>query len=133
MDGDRYRIFFSARDAENRSTVGWADFLLGNRPKIPELLQEGADAFLVSAPPGHFDDSGIGLGSIVHDMARTDSITWVGIWGSVHHGATALVWRKAIPPMRRNLPACSPARSWTARPKIPTPCHLPLGASIGIG
>lgn len=62
LDGDLFRVFFSARDKTNRSSVGWVDVRLGEQP---ELVGEGDAPILTFAAPGHFDDSGIGLGSIV--------------------------------------------------------------------
>jgi hypothetical protein len=64
LDGDRFRVFFSARDAENRSAVGWVDIALDDSPRA---LEEGKEAILSAASAGHFDDSGIGLGSIVQN------------------------------------------------------------------
>lgn len=62
LDGAVYRVFFSGRDARNRSHVGYADISLKPRPRV---LQVGVSPVLVPGMPGGFDDSGIGIGSIV--------------------------------------------------------------------
>ncbi len=65
--GDLFRVHFSARDAENRSAIGWIEIDLKNPTRIlaestePELLP-GEDAF--------FDDSGCSIGCIVNVGAR---------------------------------------------------------------
>src|SRR4051812_11358695 len=76
LEGDRFRVFFSARDEENRSAVGWIDIVLGDSPRV---LEEGKQPVLSAAPAGHFDDSGIGLGSIVQNHDGTpDRLYYMG-------------------------------------------------------
>jgi hypothetical protein len=59
---DRYRIYFSARDVDNRSAIGWVEVDMTSptvvlaESALPELLP-GEDAF--------FDDSGCSIGCIV--------------------------------------------------------------------
>jgi hypothetical protein len=60
---DIFRVFFSTRDDRNRSSVGWADILLAEHPRI---LAEGEEPILSFTAPGHFDDSGVGIGSVVN-------------------------------------------------------------------
>src|SRR3954469_24136640 len=85
MNDDLFRVFFSARDETNRSSVGWVDIKLGDSPKV---LKEGPQPVLTFASPGHFDDSGIGLGSIVQtgDRDRLYYMGWnlgvVAPWGN---------------------------------------------------
>lgn len=59
---DRFRFFFSTRDASNESSIGWADIHLSGSPRI---LNEAREPALAPGPAGAFDDSGIGLGSVV--------------------------------------------------------------------
>lgn len=58
---DIFRFFFSTRDAERRSHVGWADLDLADSPRV---LQEASEPILVPGEAGAFDDSGIGLGCL---------------------------------------------------------------------
>src|ERR1044072_8305197 len=58
---DAFRIFFSTRDAEQRSSAGWVDIDLSDGPRV---LQEASKPALSPGENGTFDDSGIGLGCI---------------------------------------------------------------------
>lgn len=64
---DRTRVFFSARDDENRSSIGWVDLDMTPlaQDALPRVVAEAEEPVLGPATPGHFDDSGLGLGSIV--------------------------------------------------------------------
>ena len=66
LDQEHVRIFFSSRDAHNRSHVGYVDLAMG---EIPRVIAEGQQVVLTPPAPGQFDSDGIGLGSIV----RTDT------------------------------------------------------------
>lgn len=64
LDEAHLRVFFSTRAADNRSSVGWADITLtaegsvvGGAIASEPVLGPGSD--------GMYDDSGVGLGSIV--------------------------------------------------------------------
>jgi hypothetical protein len=62
VTGDRYRIYYSTRDAENRSSIGAIEIDLGEPTRV---LSETAEPIL---PPGDlamFDDSGCSIGCIV--------------------------------------------------------------------
>lgn len=61
---DLFRVFFSARDENSRSSIGWVDVELGEPARIVRI---GEDPVLAPGAPGGFDDSGVGIGSIVHD------------------------------------------------------------------
>jgi len=87
LEADRFRVFFSARDETNKSSVGWADIELNDRPAI---LGESAEPVLTAASAGHFDDSGIGLGSIVRGQ-DADRLYYMG-WNL---GVVA-PWRNSI-------------------------------------
>lgn len=67
LEGDTHRVFFSARDTENRSSVGWVDIRL--RQSF-DILREAEEPVLSFGAAGDFDDSGIGLGSIVRASER---------------------------------------------------------------
>jgi hypothetical protein len=62
LGDDLVRVFFSARDADNRSSVGWIDLALADSVRV---TAEGKEPLLTFGPDGQFDDSGVGIGSIV--------------------------------------------------------------------
>lgn len=62
--GDRFRIFYSARDVEKRSHVGWVDIEVSEMPRV---LDAATDPVLAPGEAGTFDDSGVGVGCIVAD------------------------------------------------------------------
>lgn len=62
LDGDLFRIFYSARDAEQRSHVGWVDIEISDTPRVDDV---GRQPVLLPGADGSFDDSGIGVGCIV--------------------------------------------------------------------
>jgi hypothetical protein len=57
-----FRVFVSTRAQDNRSSVHWIDLDLSGPPKI---VREASEAALSPGKDGTFDDSGIGVGSIV--------------------------------------------------------------------
>jgi hypothetical protein len=61
IETDIYRVFFSARDSENRSHVGWVDVDLSSTPRV---LREASEPVLQPGEDGSFDDSGVGGGSL---------------------------------------------------------------------
>jgi hypothetical protein len=75
LEGNVYRVFFSARDAENRSSVGWVDIRLNATAAI---LAEGNEPVLTFGRAGYFDDSGVGLGSIVQEQGKPDRMYYMG-------------------------------------------------------
>jgi hypothetical protein len=59
LEGDRYRVFYSARDAANRSSVGYVDIDLGARRVVyvhPEPVFE-------HGPPESFYSHGVSIGN----------------------------------------------------------------------
>lgn len=65
--GDRYRIYFSARDAENRSSIGWVEIDM----KAPtRVLAESTEPVLRPGEDGFFDDSGCSIGCIAEVDGR---------------------------------------------------------------
>jgi hypothetical protein len=65
LNGPRVRVFFSTRDVANRSSVGWVDIVVDPHP---EIVGEATAPALAFGTPGMFDDSGIGVGSLVRDQ-----------------------------------------------------------------
>lgn len=55
LGGDLYRVFFTSRDADNRSFIGWLDFDI-TRPH--EILRVAETPVIGPGRPGAFDDRG---------------------------------------------------------------------------
>jgi hypothetical protein len=62
VDGDAYRVYFSSRDAGNRSSVGWVDIDLTQPTRVLRISEAP-----VMGPGriGTFDDSGTSMGCLV--------------------------------------------------------------------
>lgn len=87
LGGDLVRVFYSGRDAQNRSALGSVVLRLGDAP----LLEEADPApILRPGGVGAFDDAGIGIGSVVAD-AGGDRLYYMG-WNV----GGAVPWRNAI-------------------------------------
>ncbi|GAC1347694.1 MAG: hypothetical protein NVSMB18_33500 [Acetobacteraceae bacterium] len=87
LGGDLARVFYSGRDAANRSAVGTVVIRLGEAPRLEE---EGRAPILLPGGVGAFDDAGIGVGSIVRG-ADGDRLFYMG-WNV----GGAVPWRNAI-------------------------------------
>jgi hypothetical protein len=61
IDVDLFRFFFSTRDEESRSHVGWVDVDLSDRPQV---VREAPAPALAPGEDGTFDDSGVGVGCL---------------------------------------------------------------------
>lgn len=61
LDGDIFRIFYSSRDIERRSYVGWVDVNISETPRVVQVSRQPA---LSPGEDGTFDDSGVGIGCI---------------------------------------------------------------------
>ena len=60
--GDRYKIYFSARDGENRSAIGWVEIDLQAPTTV---LRESTEPELLPGEDAFFDDSGCSIGCIL--------------------------------------------------------------------
>jgi hypothetical protein len=87
LDGSRYRIFFSTRDAHNRASIGWIEVDI-RRPH--EILAVAESPVLAPGPIGTFDDSGVSLACVL----REGSKTWLYYTGW-NLGVT-VPWRNSI-------------------------------------
>jgi hypothetical protein len=87
LGGDLVRVFYSGRDAANRSALGTLLLRVG---EIPRVVEARPDPVLTPGGAGAFDDAGIGMGSIVVAEGG-DRLYYMGwnIGGSVP-------WRNAI-------------------------------------
>lgn len=59
IKGDLYRVFFSGRDANNRSSVGAVDIDIANR----KVIQEYNHPFFEHGPEGSFYANGVSIGN----------------------------------------------------------------------
>ena len=59
LDGDVYRIFFSGRDADNRSSVGAVDVDVVKR----KIIREHSHPFFENGPEGSFYADGVSIGN----------------------------------------------------------------------
>ncbi len=66
LDDDHYRVFFSSRNADHRSHVGFADFNVTD----PEHPLRTAGPVLAPGPLGYFDDRGVYAMSLVRSEGR---------------------------------------------------------------
>jgi hypothetical protein len=64
LDDNRVRIFFSARDAANRASVGWIEVDM-RRPL--DVAAVSATPVISPGPLGAFDDSGVSVACLVQD------------------------------------------------------------------
>ena len=87
LGGDLARVFYSGRDAANRSSIGSFVLRLGETPRVEAVAPEPV---LSPGTTGAFDDAGCGVGCVVTDPAG-DRLYYMGwnIGGSVP-------WRNAI-------------------------------------
>jgi len=58
-----WRAYFSCRDTNNRSSIGYVDFC----PKTHQVREIASQPVLSPGPRGTFDDSGVSLGCIVSE------------------------------------------------------------------
>jgi hypothetical protein len=85
--GDRFRVYFSGRDDENRSSIGFVEIDLAD-PRT--ILREAQEAVLGPGELGMFDDSGASIGCIVAIGARR-YLYYMG-W----HLTVRVPWQNAI-------------------------------------
>lgn len=60
LSGDVFRIFFSGRDAQNRSSVGAVDIDIVHRT----IVAQHAEPFFTHGPQGSFYEAGVSIGNI---------------------------------------------------------------------
>ncbi len=66
-DADLFRIYFSARDADNRSSIGWVDVDLRRPTKV---IRVSDTPVIGPGRLGTFDDSGTSMGWLVQHGSR---------------------------------------------------------------
>jgi predicted GH43/DUF377 family glycosyl hydrolase len=80
LEGDRYRVYFSGRDAQNRSQVGYFELRLGEPARTLRVSQR---AVLAPGEPGRFDDSGAMGSSLVERPDGRLLLYYIG-WNRGH-------------------------------------------------
>ena len=68
LGGDDVRVYFGARDADNRAHIGFVDVRL--TPAGATVLRVAEEPVVAPGPPGTFDDSGTSMGCLVRDGDR---------------------------------------------------------------
>ena len=125
--GDIFRIFYSSRDRENRSHVGWADVEVSETPRV---VASARAPVLVPGADGSFDDSGVGIGCAVRTSGGV-ALYYMGWNLGVRSG-----WRNAIG-LARSRTLDGPFERFSAGPildrspedpyTLSYPCVLQLG------
>lgn len=87
IDDAIVRVFYSGRDAENRSSIGAMVFRVGDPPIV---LEEAVHPVLTPGTLGMFDDAGVSVGSVV-PHPEGDRLYYLG-WNV----GGSLRWRNAI-------------------------------------
>src|SRR5262245_55089692 len=64
VDGNRFRVYFSTRDRNNRSSIGWIEVDLRDPTRVVAISKSPV---LSPGEIGTFDDSGVSLACIVRD------------------------------------------------------------------
>ncbi len=67
IEGDLYRIYFTSRDAQNRSHIGWLELDITRPDRVLRLAEA---ALLAPGEPGRFDDSGAMMSWMVRHGGR---------------------------------------------------------------
>lgn len=76
LGGSRHRVYFTSRDEQQRSHVGWFDLDLGGA--APRVLERSPEPVLAPGPPGSFDADGVWAASAVAagSQVRLYTIGW---------------------------------------------------------
>jgi predicted GH43/DUF377 family glycosyl hydrolase len=109
VDGDLYRIYFSARDERNRSSIGCIEVDIRKPGKI---LREPAAPILSPGDLAMFDDSGASIGCIV-PIGGTRFLYYMG-W----HLTVTVPWQNAIGLAISSTPECD-AGSFVRHSRFP--------------
>lgn len=87
IDADLYRVYFSSRDLNNRSSIGWVEI---DTKKPTQVLRVSQEPCLTPGLIGCFDDSGASIGGII----KRDGKFWLYYMGW-NLGVT-VPWRNSI-------------------------------------
>jgi hypothetical protein len=87
LDGDRFRVYFSSRDSDNRSSISSVDIDLKDPSRILAIAEEPV---LGPGDLGMFDDSGCSIGCIVR-VGQRRFLYYMG-W----HLTVRVPWQNAL-------------------------------------
>ena len=87
VNGDRFRIYFSSRDAHNRSSIAFVEIALSDPATI---LCEAETPVLGPGEAATFDDAGVSIGCLL----RVGSVRYLYYMG--WHLDTTVPWRNTI-------------------------------------
>lgn len=87
LQGNCFRVLFSAWDEQQKLSVGWLDLDISGPPKVTAV---SPDPLLSPGPAGMYDDSGIGVGSVAA-ADDGDRLYYMG-WNL----GTTVPWRNSI-------------------------------------
>ncbi len=129
LEGDLFRFFFSSRDAEKRSHVGWVDVEIAETPR---LIGASTEPVLAPGTDGTFDDSGVGVGCVI-ETGEGLALYYMG-WNL---GVRA-PWRNSIGLARSPAPDCdfvrfSPGPILDRAPEDPYTLSYPCVVRLGSG
>lgn len=65
VTGDTFRFFYSTREADKRSHVGWVDIAVSDTPHVLGVAERPV---ISPGEDGTFDDSGISIGCVTRDQ-----------------------------------------------------------------
>lgn len=109
VDGDIFRIYFSARDSKNRSSIGYIVVDMGAEGRV---LQVPREPVLCPGDPGMFDDCGASVGCILR-VGEARYLYYMG-WNL----PATVPWRNAIG-LAVSESADRPFRRWSRFPVVP--------------
>lgn len=109
LSADRFRIYFSARDSENRSSISFVEIDL-NAPSV--VLREADAPVLGPGELGMFDDSGCSIGCIVK-VGDARFLYYMG-W----HLTVRVPWQNALG-LAVSDGADRPFKRWSRFPVVP--------------
>jgi hypothetical protein len=87
LQGDRFRIYFSSRDEQNRSSISFVEIDIKDPTTI---LREAEEPVLGPGDPAMFDDSGVSIGCIV-SVGQKRYLYYMG-W----HLTVVVPWQNAL-------------------------------------
>ncbi len=109
IEDDFFRIYFSARDGKNRSSIGYIVVDLSDNARVIEVP---ADPVLRPGDLGMFDDCGASIGCILR-MGEARYLYYMG-WNL----AVTVPWKNAIG-LAVSDTATGPFRRWSRFPVVP--------------
>ena len=109
IQDDRFRIYFSCRDEENRSAISWIEIDLKEPTRV---LAESIDPVLLPGEDGFFDDNGCSIGCIL-PVGGKRYLYYMG-W----HLTVRVPWQNTLGLAISDGPG-QPFRRWSRFPMMP--------------